>query len=126
MTASFWTAVETLLAAAFEADPQRAQTIIDSVAARSTADREGENLQAVIAAVRRHPGCTARQLRDHARAEARARVGRGLIATEHEAAVRSALADGLIRREGNRTRGFRFFAVSHAATHAYDDEAVAA
>jgi hypothetical protein len=120
--AHFWTAVEALIAAALAVDPERTRALVTR-SAPTAAERAAENVRIIVAAVGKHPGSSARALRDHARTEAREAFGRGLVATEHEAAVRAALTDGLIAREGDRTRGYRFEAVSRHDTRPQADGA---
>jgi vacuolar-type H+-ATPase subunit H len=105
----FWAALSAMLGAAYGAGPERTQRV---VAARHNdtriIDRAAENVEIVAAAVLAHPGCNSRELRDRARAQAKARLDRGLSGAEHDEAVRVALSAGRIRREGTRSAGYRF------------------
>jgi len=102
-----WPTIEALVAAALAADPDRTRALVCE-RAPTPEERAAQNLEAIVAAVGRNPGTNARRLRDYARAEARERFGRGLSGTEHDAAVRMALCEGLLVRDGDRRAGYRY------------------
>ena len=83
-----WTAVEAIIRAAYEADPDRVRALVDP--RPSLEQRHSETIEIVVAAALANPNASARDLRRLARELAHRQLGRGIAGTERSRAEGSA------------------------------------